>query len=321
MLEDRPDGMIAGGARAPAIAALIGGRSSIRIVYRGTDMPFMKSVVLRNGVRIPYVEQGNDDGVPLILLHGYTDSWRSFEPVLPLLPRSIHAFAPTQRGHGDADRPESGYAPEDFAADIAAFMDCVGIQSAVIAGHSMGGPIAQRFAIDHPGRTLGLVLMGSIMTLRGNAGMEEFWASGVSKLADPIAPEFAREFQLSTMAHPAPAAFLDTVVQESLKVPARVWRAAFDGMLKIDLSKDLRTISAPTLILWGDRDSVTPASEQDALADAIPGSRIVVYPGIGHALHWDDPDRAAADVATFCAQFAAPTRLPTATGSMKSAAL
>jgi pimeloyl-ACP methyl ester carboxylesterase len=320
MFEDRPDGMIAGDAKAPAIAALIDGRTSIRIVYRGTDMPFMKSVVLRNGVRTPYVEQGNDDGVPLILLHGYTDSWRSFEPVLPLLPRSIHAFAPTQRGHGDADRPDSGYAPEDFAADIAAFMDRVGIESAVIAGHSMGGPIAQRFAIDYPERTLGLVLMGSIMTLRGNAGMEEFWAAEVSKLADPIAPEFAREFQLSTMAHPDPA-FLDTVVQESLKVPARVWRAAFEGMLKIDVREDLKKISAPTLTLWGDRDSVTPASEQDALADAIPGSRMVVYPGIGHALHWDDPDRAAADIAAFCAQFAAPARLPTVTGRTKSAAL
>jgi pimeloyl-ACP methyl ester carboxylesterase len=65
------------------------------------------------GIRILYVEQGNDDGVPLILLHGYTDSWRSFEPVLPLLPQSIHACVPTQRGHGDADRPVEGYAPAD----------------------------------------------------------------------------------------------------------------------------------------------------------------------------------------------------------------
>jgi pimeloyl-ACP methyl ester carboxylesterase len=318
MFEDRP--VIAGDAEAPAIAAMIRGGTSIRIAYRGTDMPFMKSVMLPGGIRIPYVEQGNDDGVPVILLHGYTDSWRSFEPVLPLLPRSIHGFAPTQRGHGDADHPDAGYAPEDFAADIAAFMDRVGIESAVIAGHSMGGSIAQRFAIDYPERTLGLVLMGSIMTLRGNAGREQFWAADVSKLADPIAPEFAREFQLGTMAHPAPAAFLDTVVQESLKVPARVWRAAFDGMLNIDVSEDLRTISAPTLILWGDRDSVTPASEQDALADAIEGSRIVVYPGIGHALHWDDPDRSAADIATFCAQFAMPTTLSAATGRTRSAA-
>ena len=64
-----------------------------------------KAIALSTGVTLPYVEQGDPDGVPVILLHGVTDSWRSFEPVLPHLPPSIHAFALTQRGHGDADRP------------------------------------------------------------------------------------------------------------------------------------------------------------------------------------------------------------------------
>ena len=65
----------------------------------------VKSVKLSNGVTLPYVEQGDPSGVPVVLLHGITDSWRSFAPVLPSLPASIHAFALTQRGHGDADRP------------------------------------------------------------------------------------------------------------------------------------------------------------------------------------------------------------------------
>ena len=263
-------------------------------------MPFMKSVVLPSRVRIPYVEQGDDDGIPVIFLHGITDSWRSFEPLLPLLPRSVHAFVPTQRGHGDADRPASGYAPEDFATDVAAFMDTVGLDAAVIAGHSMGGSIAQRFAIDYPERTLGLVLMGSFTTLRGNAGMEAFCASEVSRLTDPIEYAFAREFQVSTTARPLPAAFLNTVVQESLKVPAHVWRVAFDGLLELDVAGDLPKISAPTLILWGDRDSVASATEQDTLVDAIAGSQLIVYPGVGHALHWESPDRCVADLAQFC---------------------
>ena len=263
-------------------------------------MPFMKSVVLPNRIRIPYVEQGDNDGVPVVFLHGTTDSWRSFEPLLPLLPRSIHAFVPTQRGHGDADRPTSGYAPGDFATDVAAFMDAVGLDAAVIAGHSMGGSIAQRFAIDHPERTLGLVLMASFTTLRGNAGIEAFYASEISRLTDPVDYELAREFQVSTTARPLPAAFLNTVVQESLKVPAHVWRAAFEGLLELDVAGDLPKISAPTLILWGDHDSVAPATQQDVLADAIAGSQLIVYPGVGHALHWESPDRCAADLAQFC---------------------
>src|SRR3712207_4230490 len=97
----------------------------------------IESVELPNGVKLPYVEQGDPSGVPVVLLHGVTDSWRSFEPVLPHLPASIHAYALTQRGHGDAERPASGYRPQDLAADVAAFMDALGLESAVIVGHSM----------------------------------------------------------------------------------------------------------------------------------------------------------------------------------------
>ena len=74
-----------------------------------------KFVSLSTGVRIEYVEQGKGDGVPVIFLHGVTDSWRSFERMLPLLPPDIHAFALSQRGHGDSSRPTSGYRLAVFA--------------------------------------------------------------------------------------------------------------------------------------------------------------------------------------------------------------
>ena len=70
--------------------------------------PTIKSVELSHRVTLPYVEQGDASGVPMLLLHGVTDSWRSFECMLPYLPASIHAFALTQRGHGDADHPAAG---------------------------------------------------------------------------------------------------------------------------------------------------------------------------------------------------------------------
>src|SRR3712207_1329643 len=105
----------------------------------------VKTVALPAGVTLPYVEQGDPAGVPVLLLHGYTDSWRSWEPVLPSLPGSVRAVAPTQRGHGDAGRPASGYGPHDFAADLAAFVDALGLGPAVVAGTSMGSIVAQRF--------------------------------------------------------------------------------------------------------------------------------------------------------------------------------
>jgi pimeloyl-ACP methyl ester carboxylesterase len=261
--------------------------------------PQVKPIALTTGVSLRYVEQGDPLGVPVLLLHGITDSWRSFELVLPHLPASVRAFALSQRGHGDADRPATGYRPQDFAADLAAFMDGIDLERAVVAGHSMGASIAQRFAIDHPERTLGLVLVGALPTWRGHPDFAALWDSAVSTLTDPIDPSFVRAFQESTLAGPVPPEFLETVVRESLKLPARVWRAVLrEGLLEPDFSGALGKIRAPTVVLWGDQDSMT-AGGQDSLVRAIDGSQLVVYAGAGHALHWEEPERFAADLATF----------------------
>jgi non-heme chloroperoxidase len=261
--------------------------------------PAIKSVELPNQVTLSYVEQGDVSGIPVLLLHGVTDSWHSYEPVLPYLPDSIHAFALTQRGHGDASRPASGYRFDDFASDLAAFMDALQIESAVIVGHSMGSAVAQRFAIDFPERTLGLVLVGSFATLRSNPGVQQLWDSAIATLTDPVDPGFVREFQQSTLAQPVPQAFFEVVMTESLKVPARVWRAAFEGFLEDDFSGELEKIEAPTLIVWGDQDAFCPRSDQEMLTREIRGSRLVVYAGAGHALHWEQPDRFASDLMDF----------------------
>jgi non-heme chloroperoxidase len=258
----------------------------------------VKTATLPSGLTLPYVEQGDGTGLPVFLLHGYTDSWWSWAPVLPNLPETIHAYAPSQRGHGDADRPAQGYGPHDFAADAAAFLDALGIGSAVVVGTSMGSIVAQRFAIDYPERTKGLVLVAAATTWRTPAALE-LWDI-VATLEDPIDPGFVREFQESTLAQPVPPAFIDTVVAESLKVPARVWQAALrEGHLEANLAAELGAIQAPTLIVSGDRDAIHPRSEQAALAAAIPDARLVVYPDAGHALHWEEPARFAADLVAF----------------------
>jgi pimeloyl-ACP methyl ester carboxylesterase len=261
--------------------------------------PVLKSIALPGRVRLAYAEQGDPSGVPMILLHGVTDSWRSFEPVLPHLPASIHAFALTQRGHGDSGRPSGGYRTRDFAGDVAAFADAVGAGPAIVVGHSMGSTNAQRFAIDHPGRVRGLVLAASFARYRGNPVVIELWESTVSRLADPIDPAFVREFQESTLAQSVSAAFLDMVVGESLKVPARVWRGAFEGFLEDDVADDLGRIAAPTLIAWGAHDALCSRRDQEELLEAIPGARPVAYENAGHALHWEEPERFAADLVAF----------------------
>ena len=262
-------------------------------------MPRLGSVTVAGSVRLPYVEQGATDGTPVVLLHGYTDSWRSFEPLLPHLPDRLHVYAFTQRGHGDADRPMDGYDAGTMAADAAAFMDALGIERPVVVGHSMGGQVALRLAIDRPGRVRALVLLGAFATLGGNRVIQELWDSTASTLEDPVDPAFVRAFQESTVAAPVPASFLDLVVLESLKVPARVWRAAFDGQVRTDLSRDLARIKAPTLAIWGDRDGICTSDVQRVLSRSIPGASVVTYADTGHAVHWEQPARIAVDLVTF----------------------
>jgi alpha/beta hydrolase fold len=87
--------------------------------------PQVQCARLASGVALQYCEQGDPAGVPIICLHGVTDSWRSFELLFEHLPRSFRAIALSQRGHGDSDRPQSGYRARDFADDLAAFMDAL----------------------------------------------------------------------------------------------------------------------------------------------------------------------------------------------------
>jgi pimeloyl-ACP methyl ester carboxylesterase len=98
--------------------------------------------------QLEYVVQGSRCDTPVIALHGVTDSWRSFEPVLTHLPPGLHTIALSQRGHGNSDKPADGYSPTDFAADVAAFMDAMQIGRAVLVGNSMGSINAMRFALD-----------------------------------------------------------------------------------------------------------------------------------------------------------------------------
>ncbi|HEY7169730.1 MAG TPA: alpha/beta hydrolase [Vicinamibacterales bacterium] len=251
-------------------------------------------------LRLAYVEQGPASGLPIIFLHGVTDSWRSFEPVLRLLPTDVRAIAISQRGHGDSGKPAAGYGYRDMAGDLRAFMDRRGIASAIVVGHSMGSMVAQRFALDYPERVAGLVLMGSFATFAERPDMTEFVSTTIAPLSDPIGAPFAREWQLSTTARGIDPAFLETVVAETLKVPARVWHAAFDGFLQAaDASGQLSRIAAPVLLMWGDRDSYATEADQRRLRAVMPGARAITYQGAGHAIHWEDPSRIASDLLSF----------------------
>ena len=249
------------------------------------------TLTLATGHRLRYATRRADLPISVVFVHGWPDSWRSFEPVIDALPPTIGAISVSLRGFGGSDAPDDGYTPDDFAADVGELVDHVGVTSAVFVGHSMGTLVVQQLAVSHPEVVGGLVLIGGFRTLPDEV-FEEVW-SVVEDLADPISEQFVREFQSSTLAAPVPDSFFDQLVAESLQAPARVWRAAFAGIRTIPRDA---AISAPTLLLWGDHDALVPRSEQDALLAAIPGAHLVVYEGAGHSPNWEQPERVARDI-------------------------
>ena len=252
---------------------------------------------LSTGVRLHYAEQGDSAGNPLIFLHGITDSWFSFSRVLPLLSSRHRAWALDQRGHGDSERPSSGYGMQDFAGDVLAFMDGMGLERATLVGHSMGSLVALEAGLRAPSRISKLVLIGSGAHVQSDE--MRLLQRQFGMLDDPVPAEFAREFQLSTIYRSVPDEFLQRAVEESRKAPARVWRDALDAHLAVDYTDRLADLGMPALLLWGDHDETFPRAGQKTLAANLPNATPRIYPATGHALHWERPLDFVSDLEQF----------------------
>ena len=142
------------------------------LALRGRGGP-MSAAVVSARVSLNLHAQGDPSGVPVVLLHGLSDSRHSWDLVLPQLPAGVRALAVSQRGHGDSERPATGYRMRDFSGDVVDLLDALEIEQAVVVGHSLGSTIARRFAADNPERTSGLVLVGSFAVGPGNPAVVE----------------------------------------------------------------------------------------------------------------------------------------------------
>jgi pimeloyl-ACP methyl ester carboxylesterase len=253
---------------------------------------------LRSGVRLPYAETGRPGvSIPVVFVHAYVESWRYFEPVMRCLPPSIHTFAPTQRGHQSVEGNPVGFRISDFASDIVDFMDAVGAASSVLVGASSGGLVSQVVATRHPQRVAGLVLVSSPVTLAGKPGVTAL-REEIMALSDPIDPRFVEQFVRGTSPNEMSGELVARLVDQSLAIPAQVWRESFLGLLEADRAEALENIHVPTLLLSGSVDAFV-RDDQQVLLDSIPNAELVVYDGVGHGPHLAHPERVATDLAEF----------------------
>jgi pimeloyl-ACP methyl ester carboxylesterase len=237
-------------------------------------------------------------GTPVVFIHGIGASLYAWRHQLnPLVAAGYRVVAFDNRGFGFSDKPAHGYRNADYAHLLVSLLDSLGIASAVLVGHSMGGAIAAEVAIAHPDRVRGLVLIDA-------AGYGVRWP-GVIKLArlpfiGPIATTFRGRWITgrilrSTFADPAKVVEAD-VDQYYAPVADPDYGRALRGVLRefrFDTLSGgrLATVQAPTLILWGDADRWISIRDGSRFARELPRSEFVVVQHAGHNAPEEAPDQ------------------------------
>lgn len=262
------------------------------------------SIGTAQGLRLGYVELGeapaSAKGNPIILIHGYTDSSRSWSllagPLRAALP-GRRIIAVELRGHGISDAPECCYGPDNLAHDVKGAMDGLGIAKADLIGHSLGSITAAEMAASYPDRVNRVVLLSSATAIPKEA-TEWLWQE-IPALPAKIDP--AGDFMQAwfTNPNPVPQDFLTREMAESARIPKHVWTGVLTGLTTHDWTMLAPQIKAPVLVLWGDQDGLFGPQSQDLLKTALPGAKHQTYPGLGHNFFWEQPDQAAGDIAAF----------------------
>jgi pimeloyl-ACP methyl ester carboxylesterase len=270
---------------------------ALALVSLGLVLP-KKTVELSTGITMKYVEAGNPAGEAVILLHGITDSSRSFYPMMEYLVElrpDLRLFALDQRGHGGSSlpaasecrsAPERCFRPKDFAADVLAFMDARGIERAHIVGHSMSSAVAQELALDRPDRVLRLVVIAGFASAVGQSALRDYllagwvegsWKDALSKKgyrfpedvyeltpldADPDVESVLREnWVFDPTADPV---FITAVTAETARTPIGTWLGAARALLEFDARERLSELTVPILVLWPTQDAFFPYTPYQA---------------------------------------------------------
>jgi pimeloyl-ACP methyl ester carboxylesterase len=259
-----------------------------------------------NGIDIYYETYGA--GEPLVLIAGLGYSSWMWHKMIPGLAQHFQVIAFDNRGVGETDKPAGPYTAQLLADDLAGLLNALGIARAAILGHSMGGFIAQAFALSKPELVSKLIL--SATNFGGPCAIPvtpEALAVLTDTKSDPI-ERLRRGILISCApgfgdAHPEIVqAWLDFRVQHPIDP------AGYQAQLAIGLAlmaedacfePKLKTIVAPTLILFGEHDKVVPPGNAELLARQIPNSTIRILPNAGHFYPFDAPDAAVIAIVEF----------------------
>lgn len=265
-----------------------------------------------DGARIHFQEFGDPTKPTLVLIHGYTASLYVWKTVAPMLgENAFHVVALDLLGFGYSDKPSSfDYSIVSQARIVARFMDRLGIGRATVVGSSYGGAVAATLALDYPERIEKLVLVNAVSNdnLKNHPILKLASIPGIGEAITPFLVDsrmFQRHRMRGTLAKANHRLITKDRVESilrplsaadahhSLLATSRAWSAS-------RIEEDAHLINQPTLILWGEDDSVIPVADGYRLHDSILHSRLVVLRDCGHVPAEEKSDLFVEIVSEFC---------------------
>lgn len=238
---------------------------------------------------LSYTRHGQ--GPALVLLHYFGGSGQIWRPVMELLAGQFDCLAPDLRGWGNSQSGYSSFTVDEMADDVQALLQSLGIESYALAGHSMGGKVAQVLAARGASGLSRLLLVAPSPLSpepigdEGRASMRAAWGSA----------DKCRQMLSEITAHPLPETLRDMVINDNLCASEAAWTAWTDTGSREDLSARAAQIAVPTAVLAGEKDDpLSPAFLQAHVADVIGGAVLETVPDAGHLVPLEAPGACAA---------------------------
>jgi len=268
-----------------------------------------KFVTLSTGIKMAYVEMGDPNGEVVILQHGMTDNSRSWSLAAPYFTEAgYHVYLPDLRGMGKSDQPDGYYTTITYATDLKAFFDAMGIDKAIVIGHSLGSFTVQTFALMFPERCEKVVLVSSIPVKQyQTASLTYLCDSFVEPLGDDEHPsdEFMDYWYDCTFKEDnAEEVEFDKCIAglkaESKALAKSTWKNILLGLAATDLGGLYSKFdtSIPVLVLHGDDDTMTKNENQEELCTFlnVDENSYKNYEGVGHNIQFEIPEQSSKDI-------------------------
>ena len=250
------------------------------------------AIAMNQGAKIYRDEVGEGDPLLLIMGLGFTShAWFSTRPMLS---KKFRTIALDNRGVGRSDMPPGPYSIALMASDAAAVLDAAGVESAHVFGVSMGGMIAQEFALQYPARVRSLILgctsVGGPRAVRPEADATEMLLS-----RGEMTPEDAARAAVPFVYYvgtPRERIEEDLAVRRPWFPRPEAYNAQLQGILSWESCDRLSQVNAPTLVIHGESDRLVPAGNGRLLAENIPGAQLVLLAHASHIFWTDQPEQA-----------------------------